>query len=421
MRVTDYILTAQTNLLRAKARTFLTILAFVVGTFALAVTMAFSEGLNTHVNAQLSANETPPNEMTITVPSGTQQTTSGVLYYDKTTAATDGDNQTLDAQDVEKIKSVPGIKDAYPAYGDISLDYIQYGTKPKYQIGPAISAFPGVTWPLAVGSFPTPQQSNGIIVPYPYVEALGAQNASELVGKTATIQTTNKQIRQSKTYDVVITGVLANSIHVPQPVLAQPLANDIAHFAGKSDAIYDEIIAVTEASVPTSAVQSQIKKQLQDNYDVTTYDDMLANYSKALNVVRYGLGAFAGIAILVASIGIVNTLLMSVFERTQEIGLLKALGMRRRGIATIYLLEAASIGFWSGVIGVVGAVIVGFVANPILSKTLFEGVGEHAVLSYPLPYMAAIICGGLLVGLLAGTLPAIRGSKLDPIEALRRE
>jgi putative ABC transport system permease protein len=111
---------------------------------------------------------------------------------------------------------------------------------------------------------------------------------------------------------------------------------------------------------------------------------------------------------------------MSVFERTGEIGLLKALGMRRFGITALYLLEAASIGFWSGVIGVAGAILGGVIVNPILGNTLFRGVGDH-VLSYPPATMIAIVVGALCIGLVAGAVPAIRAGRLNPIEALRRE
>lgn len=417
MRVPDYILTAQTNLLRTKTRTVLTILAFVVGTATLAMTVALSEGLHAQVNAQLSANEVTPNEITVSKSSDAQQTQtpSGVLYY----TASSG-NTMLTTKDLEKIKEAPGIKAAYPDYGELPLDYIQYGTQPKYQLANIVSAYPGIIWQLAAGSFPTAAQTNGIIVPYPYVEAFGMQNASDLIGKTATIQVTNSHMEQSKAYMVTITGVLVDSTHVPDAVVAQPLAATIAQFeGGQSASEFSNIVAVTTSSDAAGNIKRELS---QDGYAGITYSNVLARFSKTLRIVKYGLGGFACIVILTASIGIINTLLMSVYERTAEIGLLKALGMRRREITALFLLEAASIGFWSGLIGVAGAMACGIIANPILSsRASFKGFGGNAILSYPLPYMVAIVGGAMIIGLLAGTLPAIRAGRLNPIDALRRE
>lgn len=426
MRVPDYILTAQTNLLRTKARTFLTVIAFVVGTFTLAMTTAFSQGLQSYVNTQLSAAEQTPNMISV-IPANNNEhaSSSGVPIYSAPSHTTQSDSAgepVLTSSDLTKIKAIPGIQAAYPAYGSIAVDYIQYGSQPRYAVGNAISAFPGITWSLAAGNFPSSHQPNGVILPYPYVEALGAQQASDLIGKTATIQVTNQNTQQTTSYSIVITGIMPDTQHVPAPVLAQPIANTIAQFEGESTAQFAGVVAVTSAAHPSTTQQTQIENTLVgDGYSVETYQDMRAHYQKALDIITYGLGGFACIAILAASIGIINTLLMSVIERTQEIGLLKALGMKRRGITFVYLLEAGSLGFWGGLFGVGIAKLIGLAANPLLNRTLFSGVGNHSILSYPLPYMAAIVGGGLAIGLIAGTIPAIRAGRLDPIEALRRE
>jgi len=424
MRIPDYITTAQTNLLRTKLRTFLTVLAFVIGTFTISMTTAFSQGLRSYINTQIEAYGTP-NMILVGLTSNNQQSSSSGVPYYQSGRVTDGGGRdgkvayTMNAQDLAKIKAVPNVQGAFANY-NVSADYIQYGDQQKYTVQVS-SAYPGVSTTLAAGAYPSAAQTDGLVLPYPYVEALGFQDAGSLVGKTVSLHATNPATGTSRSYAMAVTGVLPDTAHVPSAVLSYQTVTAMAQFEGGSADTFKDITVVTSSN-PTKAMRLQIKDTLQsDGYQVQTYDDLLSNFSGPLNIITYGLDGFAGIALLAATIGIVNTLLMSVLERTQEIGLLKALGMRRSGITFIYLTEAASIGFWGGILGVVGAILLGTIANPILTRTLFKGIGHAHILSYPLPYMAAIIGGAMIIGLLAGTLPAVRAGRLDPIDALRRE
>jgi putative ABC transport system permease protein len=429
MRIPDYIATAQTNLLRTKLRTFLTVLAFVIGTFTLAMTTGFSQGLRSYINTQLGAYG-QPNMIQVGLASTTQQSSSsGVPYYSagRQSSGSEGGKRgaskvvyTLNAQDLAKVKATPGVKTAYPDYSGVTIDYIQYANQPKYVLQ-ASSSFPGLSMKLDAGQLPNAQQTNGVVLPYSYVEALGAQNASDLIGKAATVHLTNPTTDLGKDFSVVITGVFSDTAHSPSAVISYQSLDDMVQFQTGSTSQYSDIIAITNNN-PTKAMRTSIKNKLQsEGYQAQTYDDILSSFSKPLQIVTYGLDGFACIALLAATIGIVNTLLMSVLERTQEIGLLKALGMRRRGITLIFLAEAASIGFWGGIAGVVFASLLGMLLNPVLGKSLFKGIGTAHILSYPLQYMAYIVLGAMVIGLLAGTLPAFRAGKLDPIEALRRE
>jgi putative ABC transport system permease protein len=425
MRIPVYIKTAQTNLLRTKLRTFLTVFAFVIGTFTLAMTTAFSQGLSAYINTQLDAYG-QPNIINVGVnTASTPTSTSGVPYYQANRQAADsggGENTiyTLTQHDVDVVKAIPLVKAAYPDYTHLSIAYAQLGNSQKYVIQ-AQSAVPNETATLAAGSFPSEQQATGIVLPYPYVEALGAHDANQLISKQITLHVVSNDTQQSKDYAAIITGVLPDTAHTPSAYVSYQTIGNMVQFQGGSVTRFSNILAVTDNNL-TKEQRTTIKNQLQaKNYTAETYDDLLQSFSRPLAVIQGGLTGFAAIALLAATIGIVNTLLMAVLERTQEIGLLKALGMRRRGIMFIYLLEAASIGFWGGLIGVVGAKLVGLLANPILSRTIFKGIGQAHLLAYPPMYMFAIIAGAMLIGLLAGTLPAIRAGKLDPIDALRRE
>src|SRR5579884_99012 len=422
MRLPDYIATAQTNLLRTKVRTFLTVLAFVIGTFTLAMVTSFTQGLRSYINTQLSAYG-QTNEMNISIASKAQQTsTSGVPYYQSNRQVTQTSGRgrdegttfySLNQSDLAKVKATPGVIAAYPTYPDLKVDYIQYQTSPKLVLA-VQSAYPNQDTKLDTGNYPTTSQSTGIVLPFSYVEALGFQSSNQLIGKTVVIQLTSSLTAQTKQYSAIVTGVLPDTVHQPAAYVATQLMSDMNAFQNGNSDTFNSIVAYVSPN-PSKSDRTNIKNAIQaKGYQVQNYDDLISNFSRPLSIVTAGLTGFAAIALLAATIGIINTLLMSVLERTQEIGLLKALGMRKRGITFIYLVEAASIGFWGGVIGVVLAFLLGLVANPILTRTIFKGIGSAHILTYPLPYIAAIIVGAMIIGLLAGTLPAIRAGRLNP-------
>ncbi|HET9098227.1 MAG TPA: ABC transporter permease [Candidatus Saccharimonadales bacterium] len=429
MRIPDYITTAQTNLMRTKVRTFLTILAFVIGTFTLAMVTSFTQGLRTYINTQLSAYG-QTNEMDITIASKAQQSTAnGVPYYQPNRKVTQTGGRghggattfySLNQSDLNKVKATPGIIAAYPTYPEISVDYIQYKTSPKLVIS-IQSAYPQQNTKLDSGSYPSVNQTNGIVLPFSYIQALGFQDSSQMLGKTVELQLTSTLTDQPKQYSAIVTGVLPDTVHQPAAYVASQLMSQMSAFQNGSINTFNSIVAYTKPN-PTKTERTEIKNAVQaKGYQVQDYDDIISNFSRPLSIVTAGLTGFAAIALLAATIGIINTLLMSVLERTQEIGLLKALGMRQGGITLIYLIEAASIGFWGGIIGVIFAFLLGLIANPILTRTLFKGIGSSHILTFPLPYMAGIVVGAMIIGLLAGTLPAIRAGRLNPIDALRRE
>ena len=111
---------------------------------------------------------------------------------------------------------------------------------------------------------------------------------------------------------------------------------------------------------------------------------------------------------------------ISVLQRTREIGLMKALGMRKRDIGRLFRFEAAWIGFLGGVIGSLGAVALGAALNPWITKQLDLGEGNK-LLIFSAPDIIGLVVILMIVSIFAGWLPSRKAAKLDPIEALRTE
>ena len=142
---------------------------------------------------------------------------------------------------------------------------------------------------------------------------------------------------------------------------------------------------------------ADVKAKLVDmGYDAQTAQDLMSFIFSFINVLQGILLGFGALAVLTSVFGIINTQYISVLERTQQIGLMKALGMRRRDIGRLFKLEAAWIGLLGGAIGAAVAVVGGTIANPYISDAL--GIGDINLLIFE-PLSVAIVVIGLMVGL----------------------
>ncbi|MEA2489056.1 MAG: putative transport system permease protein [Acidobacteriota bacterium] len=159
-----------------------------------------------------------------------------------------------------------------------------------------------------------------------------------------------------------------------------------------------------------------LKKDDRDDFRIIAQEEILKTVSKVLLYVTLMLGGAVGIALLVGGVGIMNIMLVSVTERTREIGIRKAIGARRIDIMVQFLIEAITLAALGGVVGIVGGWLLANVGRWVISRWT-DLPPVHT------PLWAVLIATGFcaLLGVLFGMLPAVRASKLDPIDALRYE
>ena len=165
-----------------------------------------------------------------------------------------------------------------------------------------------------------------------------------------------------------------------------------------------------------------MKKSLdKQGYTAVTIEDQIGIFKQVIEAVIMVLNFFAAIALLAASFGIINTLLMAVQERTKEIGLMKAMGMSSKRVFLLFSIEAILLGFWGSLLGSLAGVGIGKLVNKLASDTFLKDLAGFDLTSFPLTSVMVIMLIIMTIAFLAGTLPARRASKKDPIEALRYE
>ena len=162
-------------------------------------------------------------------------------------------------------------------------------------------------------------------------------------------------------------------------------------------------------SVQSEAVKTLKKRLTEDDFTVQTQEQTLSTISQITGVLTAALGGIAAISLIVGGIGIMNIMLVSVTERTREIGLRKALGARPKDIRLQFLIEAVTLSALGGIIGIILGIAFSLLVNIFFQTTI---TWWSIALSFGF---------SVLVGVVFGVAPAIRASKMNPIQALRYE
>jgi len=399
MQVQDFVQLTVNAVRSQKMRSFLTALGIAVGIGSVVLLTSLGEGLHRFMLAEFTQFGT--NLIGINPGKVTTHGVSGALISNV---------RPLSIEDAQALKRIPQVIDVVSVVqGNAAVEAEKRQRRTTvYGIDPAAPEV--FKLKVAAGRFlpdDPPRAARSFVV-------LGSKVREELFG---TGQVLGKRIRiGSERYRVIgsmeskgqMLGFdLDDAVYIPT---AKALAMFNRESLMEIDVLYKEGSSADEVSSQISKIL--IARHGSEDFTITTQEKMLEVLGKILNILTLAVGGLGGISLLVGGVGILTIMTIAVNERTNEIGLLRALGSEKKQILGLFLGEAvvlASIGGLAGlVLGVGGSWLLGILVPALPTHT-----------SWPYLFAAELLAAA--VGLLAGVLPARRAAALNPVDALRSE
>lgn len=423
----DIFTMAMKNLARRKGRTFLTMLGVLIGTTSIVVMVSLGLGMQASYQAMFEQ-----------WGSLNQIDVSAGGYY--------GEEQknpvVLNDETVAVFKAMEGVSAVTPVI-QVSGDST-YGKKTGYlQIrGVDASSMELMGFTAAAGRLLEETDHNVLLLGYQvsdqfydpkdtkhwenyeydpekvYQETLG------MVNKRLTVNFMNHETQKTKKLNMEVVGVLSKetaggSWYAYAPLddmqKIQKMMQTKEEKKSKNKNIYSTITVFTDDVSVTKALCEQFTELGYNAYSIATQLEGIESQTKIIQAVLGGIGS---ITLLVAAIGIINTMIMSIYERTKEIAIMKVIGATFSDIRLLFLTEAGLIGLFGGVLGLLLSFGLSFVINQLSGD--FMGTGTEVGISQ-IPWWLAVFAMifSMLIGVLAGVYPANRAVKLSPIEAMR--
>lgn len=258
------------------------------------------------------------------------------------------------------------------------------------------------------------------------MEVLGYTN-EDIVGKTVTVAYVDQYSQKISEFQAEVVGVIAPGVISFVSAYLNTSFSDAIYEANTANypvELRDAVYALNASYDYENYKIDEIKAELDEyNLSAVTFQDFVGSIKSFFDVILTVFRIFGYIALAAAAIGIVNTLFMSVQERTREIGLDKALGMSSRHVFLSFSFEAIMLGFWGSVFGIVVSVLIGNLANTAfhVSGGILEAFPTFNIATYTWSDIIRVTLIIMVIAFLAGTLPARRAARKNPIDALRYE
>jgi ABC-type antimicrobial peptide transport system permease subunit len=445
MRLVDLVRLVGTNLTRTRFRAALSAFGVVIGTAAIVVLFSLAAGLR-QVAADNLGGLGPLNEINVMTLGGGEGGFNVVIV-----GASPGETRKLLPEDLEALAERPGVRAVLPLVnyrGQARAYYEQFVSQPmlKGADPEALANFdldlrsglPDLgRWEVVVGAkvgeaFSDPSIRSGDN----RVPALALQD------QTLTLKLTRTEAGDTTTSRVVrlqVVGVLApRGFEYDYSIFLRLRDVDELNTWATGQQVNRRLSGYGQATIlmEDAAAQSALETELQQaGYITMSPNQILAQINRTFYALQAVVGGIGLITLLIAGTGIANTLITAIYERTAEIGLMKAVGATTRQVTLIFLAEAAAIGGGGGLAGLLVGLLVSQVVGALAGQSVSSQLGGPGVRSLGDPGAAAAVSlvvtplwlmvlaplFAALVGVVAGLYPARRAATLDPVVALRHD
>lgn len=460
MRTSDYLEQAWSNLRKKRLRTFLTTSGVVIGIGALVCMFAFGQGLQRNIREQFEELElfnyinVSPKDRAQPRPSDADPDAPHMDGEpDPTSASPDKRVGVLDDAFLDEVTQIDGVEAAFPEMRFPAQ--IGLGGKERFTLVQVVTAKAcgSDLVQLRAGKPYTSDDPNEMVISDSMLRRLGIKQPDTAVGKEVEVRTITLDFSltsllrmafsrgdqrlpvSNKRYPFQVVGVVermgfGGPLPIHSDVFLPPGAADRMRklvLTSMSDlflppeqtAGYSTITVKANSPTHVGPIQKQLEERGLRTFALV---DQLEEMKKGFIILDMFLLAVGMIGITVASLGIMNTMVMSILERCREIGIMKAVGATDGDVQKIFLFESGMIGFLGGLFGLALAWVVSLLINAVVNQFASgEGVPYIHYFSFPWWLCLGAIVFSILVSLTAGVYPTFRAARVDPVVALRHD